>query len=366
MDYTGFINQRTRRVAHRFGALTIGLSILASMPALAASAKVHPKSKPSAIPRPATPSTDAPPPTPVENKYVFDRSTRIVVDSQYASQLDTAAYWIQCYLCRVTGYSNPVVVGSPDNGDLFLTIDQTKTPLGFTLKMVDNTSTPTTPTATPSAGLQGRPYSAPPQGTKYVSIGAPDGAGVLKGALRLMGYLKASSTLSSDTLSAPPSKEVSITRIYQIAAGGRAVGTFDQDGYFWGPETKTATTMAAGASFGTTAVVDPAPVAVYESERYGEMVYTFPYLTPGLKYLVRLHFSENFYTKPGQRIFNVEINGAPVLRNFDIIAVTGGPLRAYVKEFTVQADGSGQIAITFSKGPADLPKISGIEILYVN
>ena len=49
-----------------------------------------------------------------------------------------------------------------------------------------------------------------------------------------------------------------------------------------------------------------------------------PGLTPGGSYNVRLDFAEIFFASPGQRVFNVAINGAAVLKNFDIVATTGG------------------------------------------
>jgi hypothetical protein len=42
----------------------------------------------------------------------------------------------------------------------------------------------------------------------------------------------------------------------------------------------------------TSSVADPAPQAVYDTERYGNFTYTVPGLTPGAAYTVRLHFAE--------------------------------------------------------------------------
>jgi len=378
MDLISFVTQsigggirrpgsRALHPGNRLGALTIGLALLATASSAATHSKAHPKSKPPSAtttsPHPADTPQASTPAISQPYKYVFDRSTRIVIDQRFIGELTTPAYWIQVYLCRVTGYSNQVVEGMPNNGDLYLTIDDTKSPLGFTLKMMGDAPAPI-PTAAPPTALQSRPYMEPAVGTKYVRLGAIDGVGVLKGAMRLMGYLKDSSTITADTFLTPPHKEVAVTRMYQINAGGQVVGTFDQDAYFWGTESKV--NVSNATTFDTSGAIDPAPPYVYQSERSGEMQYVFPYLKPGVKYLVRLHFSENFYIDAGKRIFNVSINGSDVLKNFDIVGITGRPLRAVVKEFTVAADGNGQIAIAFSKGPAGLPKISGIEILYVD
>jgi outer membrane protein assembly factor BamB len=54
-------------------------------------------------------------------------------------------------------------------------------------------------------------------------------------------------------------------------------------------------------------------------------------------YLVRLHFVEPDGLKPEQRLFDVEMQGKEVLKDFDIVKEAGGGDRALVKEFTVDA-----------------------------
>ena len=76
---------------------------------------------------------------------------------------------------------------------------------------------------------------------------------------------------------------------------------------------------------------------------------------------MNLKFAEIYYTTAGGRIFNVAINGAPVLSNFDI-AAQGGAFTAVDKPFPVTVT-NGQIAIQFSQGSADWPLVNGIEIL---
>ncbi len=91
--------------------------------------------------------------------------------------------------------------------------------------------------------------------------------------------------------------------------------------------------------------------------------YTIPNLTPGSAYKVRLHFAELAFGFPGQRIFNVAINGTTVLTNFDIFVAAGGKLKAVIEEFTPTANAAGQIIISYQQGSADYPKSSGIEII---
>lgn len=50
-------------------------------------------------------------------------------------------------------------------------------------------------------------------------------------------------------------------------------------------------------------------------------------------YTVRLYFAEPDSLKPGERIFDVAIQGRTALRNFDVVAEAGGPNRLVVREF---------------------------------
>ena len=109
-------------------------------------------------------------------------------------------------------------------------------------------------------------------------------------------------------------------------------------------------------------ITDPAPMAVYQSERYGNSTYTFPSLTPGSQYTVRLHFAELYWTATGSRKFNVVINGATVMSSFDIYATTGARYKAVLREFTATANSSGQIVINFNT-VTDNATIEGIEII---
>ncbi len=146
-------------------------------------------------------------------------------------------------------------------------------------------------------------------------------------------------------------------QIYAVNCGGSAASPFVADAYFSGGGT-----YSGGASIATSGVTNPAPQAVYQSERYGNSTYTLPSLTPARSYVVRLHFAEIYWSQAGKRIFNVSINGTQVLTNFDIYADAGASNKATIKEFTAAANGSGQIVVGFV-GVTDSAKVSGIEIL---
>jgi pectin methylesterase-like acyl-CoA thioesterase/PKD repeat protein len=145
--------------------------------------------------------------------------------------------------------------------------------------------------------------------------------------------------------------------VYQINSGGPAVSPFAADAYFTG-----GSTFSTATSINTSGVDNPAPMAVYQTERYNNMSYTFTNLTAGASYTVRLHFAELFWGSTGQRVFNVFINGSEVLTNFDMVALAGSNFKALTRQFTVAANGGGNIIVSYSN-VVDNAKSSGIEII---
>lgn len=116
-----------------------------------------------------------------------------------------------------------------------------------------------------------------------------------------------------------------------------------------------------GGAIDRTNVVNPAPEGVYQTGRNGVHDYTFTGLTSGSIYLIRLHFSEH-WGAPGQRQFNVAINGVSKLTNFDINVAAGGLNKAVVREFFVAANGSGQIIVSFTNGAENTALSRGVEL----
>jgi hypothetical protein len=176
----------------------------------------------------------------------------------------------------------------------------------------------------------------------------------------------ATSEIQSLVTGTPPdttSSEVSATPqtdgtlVAAIDAGGGAAGSFASDANFSGGNT-----YSIASTIDTSAVTNPAPPAVYQTERYGNFTYTIPNLTPGAAYTVRLHFAEIYWNSAGSRLFNVAINGAPVLNNFDIFAAARAKNIALVRQFSATPDSSGRIIIQFTT-IIDNAKLSGIEIL---
>ena len=151
--------------------------------------------------------------------------------------------------------------------------------------------------------------------------------------------------------------------LVSINVGGPAAGGFsaDMDGQ--------------GGTIGTSAdAVDvtaahAAPAVVYATQRYGGMTYTIPGLTASAAYTVRLHFDEQHFGADGRaggvgsRKFNVAINGAAVLTNFDVFAAAGKANKAVVVDTPVSADANGKVTIALTNGSANNAMLSAIQIL---
>ncbi|HZQ46452.1 MAG TPA: malectin domain-containing carbohydrate-binding protein, partial [Verrucomicrobiae bacterium] len=128
----------------------------------------------------------------------------------------------------------------------------------------------------------------------------------------------------------------------QINCGGPAAGSYISDIYFGGGQT-----FSVANAINTNGLANPAPMTVYQSQRYGNINYTLPYLTPNTSYKVRLHFAEIYWNSTGQRVFNVFVNGAQVLANFDIVAAAGGGFTGNIQSFNAISDANGFINVQF-------------------
>jgi hypothetical protein len=145
-----------------------------------------------------------------------------------------------------------------------------------------------------------------------------------------------------------------------INSGGGAAGSFAPDTDY---TMNFGGTYSVAASVDTSGVTNPAPQAVYQTERWGNFTYTIPHLAPNRLYHVRLHFAEIFWNAPGQRQFNVDINGEQVLTSFDVFSAAGGSDKAVVEDFLAQSDARGEIVIQYNVDAVNFPKSSGIEVL---
>jgi alpha-glucosidase len=156
----------------------------------------------------------------------------------------------------------------------------------------------------------------------------------------------------------PTATPASGTLVTAIDAGGSATGSFVADTDF----TQGNEFSDTSTSISTSKVSNPAPQAVWQTCRWNSsFAYTIPGLNAGNTYTLDLDWAELSWQAAGQREFNVAINGTTVLSNFDVYAQAGYKT-ALQKQFSVVANSSGQIVISFTQGAADNPFISGIEI----
>ncbi len=129
---------------------------------------------------------------------------------------------------------------------------------------------------------------------------------------------------------------------WRIRAGGEDFT--DHAGHAWSEDKAFDVGDTAQTGLTIAAKEDP---ELYETERWGpDFSYAFP-VPPG-KYKVNLKFAETYVKEPGQRVFDVVINGKKVLDHFDILKEAGGFGKGIEKNFAeVEPDRGGLIKIRF-------------------
>lgn len=157
-------------------------------------------------------------------------------------------------------------------------------------------------------------------------------------------------TLTSGFTYTEPQGGTSLVRVN--SGGGNYTGA---GGVVWSADTG----FSGGGTFSSTRTIGgTSDQTLYRSERYGNFSYTLP--VENGTYTVTLKFAEIYWSNPGQRSFDVSINGQQVLDNFDIVAA-GGAFTAVDRTFEVTAT-NGSIQITFTT-VTDNAKVSAIEIV---
>jgi len=88
-----------------------------------------------------------------------------------------------------------------------------------------------------------------------------------------------------------------------------------------------------------------------------------PVSVPNRQLRMRLHFAEPDDRKPGERVFDVVVQGKTVLKRFDIVKAAGAPRRAVVKEITgVVAGEKLTVELKPASGSTAPPLLCAIEI----
>ena len=98
---------------------------------------------------------------------------------------------------------------------------------------------------------------------------------------------------------------------------------------------------------------------LYQSYRYGNF-FSYNFTLSNGNYNITLKFAELYWRQPGQRIFNVAINGKIVLNDFDVLSQVP-PRTALDKTFPIKVT-NNNVEIDFSKS-VDNAMISAIQIV---
>ncbi len=135
-----------------------------------------------------------------------------------------------------------------------------------------------------------------------------------------------------------------------------AVAYTDSQGKPWSGDRGFSTSNTASSSEIIAGTSDP---RLYQSFRYGNS-FGYNFILLDGNYNVTLMFAETHLTQPGQRIFNVAINGNTVLNNFDVLSQVP-PHTALNKTFPITVT-NNNVEIDFS-ARLDNAMISAIQIV---
>src|SRR6266508_1708507 len=133
--------------------------------------------------------------------------------------------------------------------------------------------------------------------------------------------------------------------VVRINAGG--TGYADSFNNFWGPDALVTDTtpMTMTSSEEAQPIWNTSDDPLYINEHSTAFHYDIPVANGN--YVVRLHFAELFFNAPGVRRFNVAIQGAQALSNFDIYA-QAGKASLITRSFPATVT-NGTLTIAFSK-----------------
>ena len=142
----------------------------------------------------------------------------------------------------------------------------------------------------------------------------------------------------------------------RVRAGGGAIT--DADGNVWSADTG----FIGGYTYSdNNAIGNTNTPALYQAQRYSvgaPLEYRFA--VPNGSYSITLKFAETYFTKAGQRVANIVINGQTVQQNFDIIAAAGGANLAIDEIYAVNVT-NGVIDIQLTSVVQN-PEINALQI----
>ncbi|MGY6283937.1 malectin domain-containing carbohydrate-binding protein [Methylorubrum extorquens] len=105
---------------------------------------------------------------------------------------------------------------------------------------------------------------------------------------------------------------------------------------------------------------------VYQTERYGNFSYAIPVASTSQAYTVELRFGELWWSNPGQRVFDVTLEGQTILNDLDILAQTGSFNTPYTYvSGPITAGANGTLDLQFASS-IDNAQLSGIIVRQAN
>ncbi|HEY7926691.1 MAG TPA: malectin domain-containing carbohydrate-binding protein [Candidatus Dormibacteraeota bacterium] len=207
----------------------------------------------------------------------------------------------------------------------------------------------------------GQTISSNVDGGAYSNIAALAGGAVAYTDNTVVGdttyCYKVTTTDALWTAATAPTCSPAFAPLGAVNAGGGAAGNYMADALFAG-----GATSSTAAVIDTSLVPNPAPQAVYQTERHGNFTYSAAGLPANAPFQVRLQEVETTWSSAGQRMFNVKINGVQVMTNYDIFAATGAKNKAIALTFNTTADAGGTITVQFIS-VKDNATVSGLALL---
>jgi hypothetical protein len=140
-------------------------------------------------------------------------------------------------------------------------------------------------------------------------------------------------------------------------ACGRTSAYAGSDGTVWQSDEDYVGGNRYYSGYPVTGTPDPGLYSWARVGYYGDFSYSVPVANGS--YNVTLKFADLQYFSPGQRVFNVTLNGTQVLTNFDIVG-SSGALVAIDKQFPVQV--TNQVISITVHGVVNLGILNAIQI----
>ncbi|MGM0592048.1 MAG: malectin domain-containing carbohydrate-binding protein [Halobacteriota archaeon] len=171
-------------------------------------------------------------------------------------------------------------------------------------------------------------------------------------------------------------EDVELQTLHRVNAGESETIAATDDGPDWtGVEDTSSPYLASVASSSAgnycagdevtpdSTVPNSTPDGVWDCERYGNMTWEFD-VDADQTVEVRLYLGNSFTgaSDPGDREFNVSVEGQQVLTQYDPVADVGHATGT-MKSFPVTDDGDGSVTVSFEQGDVENPEVRALEIV---